>query len=316
MIFEKRQFLLIALIFSICFSTVFFGAVYEWTAFFLCSLLFSLVLISPGILHEVKNLPRLFVIGISLVIVWIIFQSKLSSVNHYETFLESMKWLAMACAFLAVQSFSRDSLQNVSYSLVILGIIISVYGCYQVWFGNDSVLWEEKSLHIGYVTGTFKNRNYMAGFLEMCLGVHLGLWLQSFWERRFKSILVLGGLLIIPAIAFARAGSRIGFTSFAISLVLYLVLLQFKKKRETGAYVTTLLVLFGSSVFVARDILISRFDDFQRHFLTLDGRSIAWVDSLHMLRDYLFQGVGLGNYEWGFFGLPVGNFGVWLVSRA
>ena len=119
--------------------------------------------------------------------------------------------------------------------LVFSGTFQAAYGAFMVLSGLELGFFVEKYAGQGVATGTFVNRNHLAGYLVMCLAAGIGLLLsqiasnsQGSWKERLRRWLRLllspkirlRIYLAVMVIALVLTRSRMGNIAFFISLSL------------------------------------------------------------------------------------------------
>ena len=146
--------------------------------------------------------------------------------------------------------------------LTLLISVLVVSGTFQAFFGSamtlsgvERLLFGPKDYHIGHATGTFVNRNHLAGYLEMTLAIGIGLLLALRQIGQFHWVSVLETLmgpkarlrlaLVIMVIGLVMSHSRMGNTAFFGSLMLVgaLFLLLHKENRLRNGLIFASLVL-------------------------------------------------------------------------
>lgn len=118
-------------------------------------------------------------------------------------------------------------------ALVIAGTFQAVYGTLMTVTGTDYIWGYEKKVNRGIATGTFVNRNHLAGYLEMTLAVGLGLMIANLgegrsrtWRQFFRSWTdtLLGEkarvriCLVLMVIGLILTRSRMGNTAFFVGM--------------------------------------------------------------------------------------------------
>ncbi len=279
----------------------FFGAVDAWASMFLASAIFLLFFLYPECILKVDDCPRVFLVGIGLIFLLVFFQAFITSMNPYATRTEFLKGSAWAAGFLLIQLFPPSPLVFFMCLLAILGAFESAYGLFQVSSKLEKVLWEAKTAHLGFVTGTYFNRNHLAGLLELCLGVHLGLWFSAFRSRHRLSILGWGLLFLVSFLGFLKTGSRMGIVSFALSFLFFSSLYLFGRERKAFLlFLVCVLSVISIVSWFGMGVMALRFEAFARHWITWEGRLFVWQDTLAMIREHFWWGTGLGTFEWSF----------------
>lgn len=276
-------------------SSVLFGAVYDWIWLGLCGAIYFLLIIFPESIYEFQKYPLICRISAVFLASWLMFQSVWISVYPYESGLELLKWGALSLlSFLILPSLPRTSLIRILFLILLLGVLQSLYGFWQIHSTQEWVLWQKKDSYINFLTGTFLNRNHMAAFLELCLGIHIGYFFYFFSEKKWLLSFIVFLLFCISITGFFLTGSRMGQVSFIFSLFIFIWI--YLPKRKAASFVTIgalgLLLLSRSQNIFWR----WQSEDLAYSFL---GRLDTWRSTLRMIKDHPF-GIGLGNFEWVF----------------
>lgn len=153
------------------------------------------------------------------------------SVDPHATRDFWFKSLAYGCMFcltlLLVDSPRR--LELLLKTLVVCGTLQALYASVMVLSGLEYGFFIKKFVGQGTATGTFVNRNHLAGYLNLCLAAGIGLMISKLggeaihnWRQRLRSIvrLLLGEktrlrlYLIVMVIGLVMTRSRMGNTAF------------------------------------------------------------------------------------------------------
>mgnify|MGYP001606576834 CR=1 FL=1 len=213
----------------------------------------------------------------------------------------------------------RRQIHGVILGLLGLGTLISFYGFLQLATGQEYVLWWEKTVYHKVATGTFINRNHLAGFLSMliCLGIGY-VWAMGEEERQHirgrtswymkveewtksigvrRTILLLAVALMMAALL--ATASRGGVLSLLAALIFMvgLILGRFSKDRSVYILMVMLSVVCIYVSYVAIERVMERFQRFRPDFL---GRFAITQETYEMGRDFPHTGTGLGTYEFVF----------------
>ncbi len=101
------------------------------------------------------------------------------SVYRYATHEDIVRWVAILLLFLVVRNniASPAALRRLSVALLINGVLLSYFALAQ-WFTSphNMLYWTYPSL--GSVFGPFINRNHFAFYMNICIGLSLGLLLH------------------------------------------------------------------------------------------------------------------------------------------
>ncbi len=213
---------------------------------------------------------------------------------------------------------SEKKLRWLVYTILLSALFQSMYGALMILTGIEYSFFISKSeiqSTIGSATGTFANRDHLAGYLEMALALGIGLMLTMLsnsrnfilnWKQRIREIseLLLGSkarlriILILLCLGLVLTHSRGGNISFFISLgvtgILFLAIAR-NKPRATTIFLSSLLILdivvIGSLVGASE--VINRLAETSTQTETRDD---AYLATYPMLKDYFITGIGAGNY--------------------
>ncbi|MBI3307295.1 MAG: O-antigen ligase family protein [Candidatus Omnitrophica bacterium] len=276
-----------------------FGCVHPASAFFLSAMFFVFLIIRPDSVSAFYVLPKFFRYGMLAVFVFILFQAFFLSMNRHETVSELLRWTALAAGFLMIQSFPESSMKRLLTVIACAGVLEAIYGLFQTHSGLEMALWKAKEAHRGFVTGTYLNRNHLAGFLEMSLGIQLGFLLSAFWKKDKGKMAAWGLSFLISLTALIQTASRMGIMSFFLSFLFMAFFLPLPSKSKKIFFLFAF-VLGGMALWHGWDVLSYRFKDLEEGIASVNSRFFVWQDALGMLRDHPWFGVGLGNFKWVF----------------
>jgi O-antigen ligase len=161
--------------------------------------------------------------------------------------------------------------------------------------------WWDYSKEAGYgtsLTGTYVNRNHMAGFLEMAIPMMLGMFLTR--SRSPEARIGMIALALFLVVCQALTLSRGGWTGTAVAMVFMAVVLLFKKgfvhKRLVGYLLVGILVtaaiVMASTPVVERIITLTQgnLEDNIAH------RRNLWKGTRALIADHPVTGTGPGTF--------------------
>lgn len=175
--------------------------------------------------------------------------------------LKSWAYFWLFClVLLLVRTTKRIKL--IVWVLVLSGVFQALFGSFMVLSGFEWLLFEAKQAYVGNATGTFVNRNHLAGYLNMCLALGVG-WLVAgnresapvHWRQRVRNWLDfllsekmrLRIFLAMMAIALVMTHSRMGNTAFFFSLliagIIWLLIRRQRPRRGAVLVLTSILLL-------------------------------------------------------------------------
>lgn len=279
-------------------SVLFFGAVYPWISMTAAAVLFLTALLRVSVFSVFfqfsSNLQKIS----GLFLIFLFVHTFFISINPYESFFQLLHWLAYLVLFLILQKLNPEVLKRLLFGLVMVGAATAVYGLWEVFSGQERVLWKVKSDYAGFVTGTYINRNHFAGFLELMLGVGCGFFLKYLSQKRLLKAVAMSFLCLVMLLALFKSGSRMGSFSFLAAFFAGFLLLLRGKKKFRVIFSVPLLIALGFLLVTAGSgsLVMKRLEDVGG--VSFLGRWSVWQDTLMMLKDYWFQGIGLGNFRW------------------
>ncbi len=202
------------------------------------------------------------------------------------------------------------------YVIVLSGVFQAVYGSLMTLSGVEYTFLVPKEGYFGVATGTFVNRNSYASYLVICLSLGIGLMmaglqpdttnLREFIRRLLSAILskkiILRLSLVIMVAALVMTHSRMGNTSFFVSMGVIGTLAILLKKRSPRA---TLILL--ASLIIIDIAVIGTFFGVEKVINRIESTSLQSekrdeVDkyTLKLVDQNLLYGTGAGTFHTAF----------------
>ena len=228
----------------------------------------------------------------------------------------ALKTLAYAVLFAMTLLLTdrRGRLRTLALLLVFSGVFQAAFGALMTLSGLEYGFFTEKVHHKSFVTGTFVNPNHLAGYLEMCLAIGVGLMLADMsttpatnWRESARRLLntILGDkarvrvALVIMVIGLVLSKSRMGNIAFFTSLLVaggYYVLVV--RRVSVG------IIAFLISVLLIDILIIGNFFGIEKVAEEIRQTSLATEaaridvarDTLEIVRDYPLTGTGAGSF--------------------
>lgn len=226
--------------------------------------------------------------------------------------LQTLAYLLCFCLTLLLVN-DKARIKRLAQTILLGGLFQAAYGSLMTLSGLEYGFFIDKGAGSGVATGTFINRNHLAGFLEMCLAVGVGLMLAELsstsavgWRDSARRLLrtLLGNkarvrlALVVMVTGLVLTRSRMGNVAFGVSLTAvggFYVLAVRKLSGPTIAFFASLLVIdllvvgnfFGIEKLAAR---------FQETAIDSEDRGDTNRDALAMLRDFPLTGTGAGSF--------------------
>lgn len=239
------------------------------------------------------------------------------------TFENLLLGLAYCLLFLLLCSLfnTRKRLTWLLATLVLSGTFQAFWGAAMTLSGVEWLLVIPKTSYIGDATGTFVNRNHLAGYLELTLACGIGLLLALRDGRPFRWVNVLELLmgpkarlrlaLVVMVIALVMTHSRMGNTAFFAALLLVggiFVLLDREHRLRNSLILASIVVIdiLVISQYFGLEKLKDRVLSTRIHDVVVDGevvqqanelRDDVFVYALLLLKDKPLTGQGAGSFE-------------------
>jgi len=235
--------------------------------------------------------------------------------------LEVMAYFLLG--MVIVRSITRLSqVQKLTMAIILMGVFEALFGLYMLSQSNPTILFYRKTLHLDSVTGTFVNRNHLAGYLEMVLPLTIGFilarigffamgqnkkragWREFLSRSSGKALslnLLLGLAALVMAAALVRSQSRSGLFLLFFSFILFAEITAFhlggskEHKHLSRSFINVAFILIlVLSLWVGLGTVINRFT--QDDTLFKGGRTMFWGEVTSMIKDFPAFGTGLGTF--------------------
>lgn len=289
--------------------------------------------------------PALIMVGLlGLTQLWVLTQFLMGwTVDQSRTF----DYLLLGCAYtllflLIVGLFhTRKRLILLISVLIISGTFQAFYGSLMVLSKIEWLLFMPKERGFGSATGTYVNRNHLAGYLVMTISLGIGLLmaLRDGKPMSFRSLLevFMGSkarlrlAIIIMVIGLVMTTSRMGNTAFFASIILVgaiFVLINKENRLRNSLILVSILIidLLVISQFFGLERLQNRLAQTEITISTVAGdaktgqatelifdvndlRGVAFRNTITMGQDRPWLGFGAGTYESAFQAYKESSFG-------
>jgi putative inorganic carbon (HCO3(-)) transporter len=225
--------------------------------------------------------------------------------------LQTLAYLLFFCLTLLLVN-DRPRIRLLAQVMILGGTFQAAYGSLMTLSGLEYGFFIKKDA-IGVATGTFINRNHLAGYLEMCLAAGVGLMLSELsstgatsWRDSARRLLqtILGNkarvrlALVVMVTGLVLTRSRMGNIAFFVSLSgvgsFYLLAVR-KISRRTIAFFASLLIvdLLVVGNFFGIEQVAQRI---QQTSVGSEERGDTNRDALTMLKDFPLTGTGAGSF--------------------
>jgi O-antigen ligase len=224
--------------------------------------------------------------------------------------LQSLAYLLLFCLALLLVN-DRARIRRAAQAIILGGVFQASYGSIATLAGLSYGFFVSNEADAA--TGTFINPNHLAGYLEMCLAVGVGLMLSELsqkstgsWRDSARRLLrtLLGNkarvriALVIMVAALVLTRSRMGNIAFFLGLtVVGMFYLLAVRRLSSGV------MIFFASMLVIDLLVVSNFFGLERVAKEIQQTSIQSEDrvetnrdTLAMLQDFPLTGTGAGSF--------------------
>ena len=224
--------------------------------------------------------------------------------------LQTLAYLLFFCLTLLLVN-NKARIKLLAQVIILGGVFQAAYGSLMTLSGLEYGFFIDK--HTGDATGTFINRDHLAGYPEMCLAAGVGLMLAELsstpaagWRNSARRLLrtFLGNkarvrlALVVMVTGLVLTRSRMGNVAFFASLTgvgcFYLLAVR-KLSGNTIAFFASLLVI--DLLIVGNFFGIEKVAErIQQTSIDSEDRVNTDRDALAMLRDFPLTGIGAGTF--------------------
>ncbi|MEO6587851.1 MAG: O-antigen ligase family protein [Pyrinomonadaceae bacterium] len=238
------------------------------------------------------------------------------SLNPYLTRLFVMQLVIAFVFFAASLTFinNRKRFQTVTLTIIIFSSIMAFYGILQ-YLTNPQSIYGLRPTGQSSPFASFFNKHHFAAFMEMTLGLTLGLLFGDATKQNKKIFLIIAS--VIMGMAILLTGSRGGIISL-LGVLGFVIMANFLNNREIknqnisedvkkflqrrnllmfGGGLALVLILFFGVLFVGGDESLLRgigLNTVEGDITT--GRSHFWQIALQIFFDHPIIGTGLDSY--------------------
>ncbi|WP_369855143.1 O-antigen ligase family protein [Candidatus Thalassolituus haligoni] len=271
--------------------------------------------------NDLSTFPAAFVrsrwlwVSLLLIQLWVGAQAVWVTPDHYDTWVYLFKGLGYVCFFMLTLLLldTNFRIQQAIWTVILAAAFQAFYGSLMVLTGWEYGFFAAKHAYIGNTTGTFVNRNHIAGYLEMVLALGIGFLLaqstvykgslrqrvRQAVQMLLSSKVVLRLLLAMMVIALVMTRSRMGNTAFFASMMIagaLALLLMRHKSRSTTILLASLLIIDIAIVgtFFGVDKVAERL---QKTSVDSESRDEVAHDSFVMWQQQPLAGIGAGTFQ-------------------
>jgi len=250
--------------------------------------------------------------------------------SNGKTLLSFSYFLIFCLTLLLINS--RQRLKLLAIIIIGCGLFQAVYGSLMTLSGVEHGFFIEKKFYRNVATGHFINSNHLAGYLELCLAMGIGLLLSTLhktpahhWREVLRRLIhtLLGSkiklriALVLMVIALVLTHSRMGnsafFASFSIMGIIYLFLVKNPPRSVIYLFISLILIdvlivgtWFGLEKIIEQieqiEVIIQDIPQKSNNPLhksiqiVNETRDEAYKDTRKIIMDFPLTGTGGGTY--------------------
>ncbi|HET6892646.1 MAG TPA: O-antigen ligase family protein [Pyrinomonadaceae bacterium] len=318
---------------AIVLTALAFGTVHSWSmALFTLGALVTVVLwlldgLRLGVLRistNVLQLPMLGLLALGLIQLLPIRQPrggdlltisgvKSLSLDAYATRMVVIQVAVLLVWFSATLIFTDNPhrLRLLVRTITIFGFFLAVFGLTQSFASPTRVYWV-RELAQSTAFGPFINRHHFAGYMELTLGLTLGLIFAGSLEKEKRFIYLFAAMLM--GIALIMTGSRGGIISLIAEILFLLAFAGFRRRQRrrretehktgrirraglrTALALSLIIGLFAGVVLLGGEEALSRFVGTVNSDDPTTGRAHFWSVTLDIIKAHPIVGTGLGAF--------------------
>jgi len=248
--------------------------------------------------EQVTISPLLFpLVGFALVTVAQLVLHTTASAYHTRVELQLLA-AYIVLLFVMMQSYYRPShWRGFIWFLMGLSFFVSIFGILQHLTFNGKLYWFRVLRYGGYPFGPYVNRNHFAGFAELLIPVALVPLVLG--KVRKERLFIVALFALVPIVALLLAASRGGIVSFAVEMLVLMLVLLAQRVRGRAVVLVGMVVLvavLAVSWIGVRQVL-QRFGSYQSMDISLGKRGSMSRDSWRIFMDHPVLGTGLGTLQ-------------------
>ncbi len=245
---------------------------------------------------------------------------------YYPVRMSIIRWTVYAIFFLGLTQVlnSKKRIELTIFFILMTACFEALYGLAETYSGSGHIWWFKKMQHSFDVTGTYINRNHLAGLMEMCVLLtaayagalstrkirreiildhkasprsRLARFLSK--EQRFnkRTLILFAGAVIGIGLVFSA--SRAGMISAAGAMLCMSLFFIFRKDhRKKGLIILFLFfVILVYALHIGAEYPIGRFKYF---YMDIKTRARLAQKTMNMFDDYKVAGIGVGNFQYAY----------------
>ncbi|MFN2577901.1 MAG: O-antigen ligase family protein [Pyrinomonadaceae bacterium] len=237
--------------------------------------------------------------------------SRALSLDPNSTRLVLVQLLSLLIFFSATLIFtdSPRRLRALTRTIIIFGFLLAMFGVTQSLTSNGTRIYWYRQLTQSTGFGPFINRHHFAGYMELVIGLPLGLLFSGSLEAHKRPLYAFAGLLM--AVALILTTSRGGIISLVAEILFIVVVaapgVKYSEQSRKGALMRTVLwraamafglvlILFFGGLAAGGPGVFDRLLGTVNLADPTTGRAHFWDVTLDVIKNHPVLGSGLGSF--------------------
>jgi len=226
------------------------------------------------------------------------------SINLRSSLYEIYKLIPLLCVFFLVANHKENDAKIINL-IIIPALILSIYGIYQYLLGFEHTK-EFLSLHFADMLETryareilltkraiasFFSPNMLGAYLAMSIPLYAGLIFKGISQEKIRFWQIIPLALLFIALVFTKSLSA--WISLAIGIIIFFTFIKHFPKK--------IILIISLFILLMPVILIftrcNMFINIANQQNTILQRLGFWRSTLHIIKDFPFTGIGIGNLK-------------------
>jgi len=244
---------------------------------------------------------------------------------YYPVRISIIRWMIYGLFFLGLSQLlnSRKRIELILFLILMTCCFEALYGLFETFSASNHIWWFKKIVGKKAVTGTYINRNHLAGLLEMglllavsystalaerkrrriipghktSLRVRLSRFLSGEQRLNKRSLILFSGVVMGIGLIFSASRGGMIATAAAMLSMGILFIVRGGHRRKGVILLLLFLITATYALHIGIEYPLGRFESFEIGF---ENRTRLAQRTLEMYEDYRLTGVGVGNFRYAY----------------
>ena len=229
-----------------------------------------------------------------------------NSINLRSSLYEIYQLIPLLCIFMFTSNLKEKQFVKLIVIIAASALLLSIYGIYQYFLGFEHTkeylsLYFKNIMEASYAReilitrraiATFFSPNMFASYLATVIPLCVGLSVSTVLDKKTRFFCRLSVIFMLISLLLTK--SLAGWISLSAGLVIFFIFFNRRVPRR-------LILILGILILIMPlFILLMRYDmfiNFANQQNTISQRLSFWRSSLEIIKDFPWQGVGIGNFS-------------------